>query len=352
MRQFSHFSQRRKTRLLNLSPASIEGPFVGRSGVWIYEDGAKHPAECISCVDQPCRLMGKSESTVEALLGFAADTNSEVCPVGAIGWDSVAEQPVVEANMCIACGLCIAKCPAGAMGLDSDGIAYVAPRNKMSRRTQEVSFRDEETVSRHRAQVKMLPKVRWDVPYFSDSHARVVSKRAATLTETSQIRIVRSALVCIFASAAVRRRGDVHTRADGFYGLRDGTMGSLEVEFGTDSLEAVRATLDDLAVANARYGLPVDASFPLVVMNSLPRERQGYWQVVSDVENVLGIEIFTATLGALLLLVWNQRPLTAELLVKLNPRFDMTSIRGAMEVELGRPIDIKYGAGGILEPEK
>ena len=88
----------------------------------------------------------------------------------------------------------------------------------------------------------------------------------------------------------------------------------------------------------------------LVVCLSFPNKRQGYFQVIKDINRVLGLKIQTISLGALLLLVWNGAQvnfLSREFYVD----FDNLSIRGITEFRLNRRINLSDGKLGILEPE-
>lgn len=73
--------------------------------------------------------------------------------------------------------------------------------------------------------------------------------------------------------------------------------------------------------------------------------------MIKDISNVLNLKIQTLSLGALLILAWN------DIEIGFSQRqfyvdFDNLSIRGVTDSELGRRNNISNGFLGILEPEK
>lgn len=150
------------------------------------------------------------------------------------------------------------------------------------------------------------------------------------------------------------RIGDVYTRMDAVYAGRaewDKTIGVIEVEFGRDTLDASRGILDDIAVLHSRSHINKNTNSALVVCLSFPNRRQGYFQVIKDIKNVLDLEIQTISLGALLLFVWNSS------IINLGKRefytdFDNMSIQVAVENRLGRKVLFPAKFLGILKPEK
>ena len=165
--------------------------------------------------------------------------------------------------------------------------------------------------------------------------------------------LVRNLIIAWNHECAKSRTGDVYTRMDAVYSsnLKPTCKGVVEIEFGRDTLEASRGILDDIAVMHSRNNLDKNDNAALVVCLSFPNKRQGYFQVIKDINRVLGLKIQTISLGALLLLVWNGAQvnfLSREFYVD----FDNLSIRGITEFRLNRRINLSDGKLGILEPEK
>lgn len=351
MSTFEHRGTRKTLRIFSEVPERVVKFTRSEPAQLVFSNGCSCISSCIGCADEPCRILTNDERTIDGLNVFAGDTSSSLCPVNAITWDTALEVPDINPATCIGCGLCVSRCPVGAISV-RDNVAVVATADPASSSSclSTTSFSGGQLLQRE--QVALIPKYELKEPILDDAEVFRVSTALSKASDTIQKTAVRSVLVAARCSVSLSRKGDVHTRMDGTYSTLDGARGSLEVEFGLDSLEAVRASLDDVAVLNSRYDLRKSEQTPFVVCGELPRERQGYWQVVRDIHRVLDMKVRTATVGALLLLVWNSKPLTAAVLDELTPHFESTSIREQIEAVLGRPATIPLGVGGILEPEK
>lgn len=165
--------------------------------------------------------------------------------------------------------------------------------------------------------------------------------------------LVRNLIIALNHECAISRTGDVYTRMDAVYSskIKPACNGVVEIEFGRDTLEASRGILDDIAVMHSRNNLDKKNNAALVVCLSFPNKRQGYFQVIKDINRVLGLKIQTISLGALLLLVWNGVSVNF-LSREFYADFDSLSIRGVTEFRLDRHIALREGKLGILEPEK
>ena len=157
-------------------------------------------------------------------------------------------------------------------------------------------------------------------------------------------------LISLGYNCATSRAGDVYTRMDAVFS-NENSKGVVEIEFGRDTLEASRGILDDIATLQTHYGFKKEDNTALVVCLSFPNKRQGYFQVVKDIKNVLDQSIQTLSLGALLVLTWNDAKVDF-LDNDFYADFDNLSIRSALEKYLHRKINITEGCLGILEPEK
>jgi hypothetical protein len=78
-----------------------------------------------------------------------------------------------------------------------------------------------------------------------------------------------------------------------------------EIETGAGVLESPRALLEDVAVLHSRYGYAVEVIDPVSIILSFPNIRSEYYQVIRDIEKVLGLRCRTITVGALVALLWN-----------------------------------------------
>jgi len=72
-------------------------------------------------------------------------------------------------------------------------------------------------------------------------------------------------------------------------------------------LESPRALMEDVAVLHSRYGYTVGSIDPVSIVLTLPNVRSEYYQVIRDIESVLGLRCRTITVGALVALLWHQQ---------------------------------------------
>lgn len=107
----------------------------------------------------------------------------------------------------------------------------------------------------------------------------------------------------------VPRKGDNSERFDAIVSFPKYKVVT-EVEIpSTAILDAPRNLLDDYAVMHCRKGEDVNKIVPLVVCWDLPNRRTDYWNVVTDINTILGVKIKTISILALALYYWTNTPL-------------------------------------------
>jgi hypothetical protein len=108
---------------------------------------------------------------------------------------------------------------------------------------------------------------------------------------------------------------------------------------------------DDIAVLTSKYDAKKEELIPVIVYLCFPNIRTDYWRVINDIRRVLGVEINTMTIGAMMLLAWNRKKIdfiTKEFYVDI----DSYSIRTVVEQGIGRKIKVSEGHLGIFEVSK
>lgn len=86
---------------------------------------------------------------------------------------------------------------------------------------------------------------------------------------------------------------------------KEGQIGIVEIEIPSiEMLETPRNLLDDIAVGVNRRGMKLETIQPIVICWTYPNKRTDYWNVISDIYNVLGIKIKTISVMALLCDFW------------------------------------------------
>ena len=260
-------------------------------------DGTAGRGSCLGCHDTPCMILSRSDTNLpDVLSDFPSDPATEVCPTRAINWDQVSEAPKVDVSSCIGCGLCAVRCPYGSISLNSTGYAVIESTDPDQLTTKSVDCKVNTTHETPRRIGTIGPS---DIPSLQE-----IPQKFCNLKDTQRKQLVRNLLIESGLKCRVRRQGDTNIRMDGVFVTTDNRMGVLEFEFGNSYLDVPRALLEDLAVLHSRYELDVKTVVPLSVLSQLPNERSEYYQIISDIEKVLGLRIRTITLGVLIVIVW------------------------------------------------
>ncbi len=143
------------------------------------------------------------------------------------------------------------------------------------------------------------------------------------------------------------RSGDVNLRSDLL--LCDSYQAAIvDIEKGSDLLSPPRNILEQNAIFTSRFKIKNCNNF-IVVTNSLPRKRQDYWNVMDDINKVLGIEIVTLSIGALFLMVIKGKKLCIKDFSRLNVKSKLSVRELIGKDELRK---IPFGYKGVLEVEK
>lgn len=225
---------------------------------------------------------------------FPGDPSRDVCPTRAIRWDDGKSAAFVVADDCIGCGLCISRCPYGAVSLTGSLAASVETSDPAELVVVGAAKGDHPDVKRS-GQLATLD-------------ARAAANLPATVGALDDARttlLVRNLLNEVGLNARTRRRGDTNMRIDAVGFSRSERPFVAEIETGAGVLESPRALLEDVAVLHSRYGYAVDGIDPVSVILSFPNVRSEYYQVIRDIEKVLGLRCRTITVGALVGLLWN-----------------------------------------------
>ena len=351
MRVFDERQGTKRIGLLKEIPTSVVH-YPNRAPKWgsISHKGIKDdlPSGCLHCKKPKCMQFRLSQIASD-IVAFAFDRNTNVCPVEALKWDTINNEPIIDQRRCIKCGLCAKMCPLGAIFYN--GEAFTVCHSPLVEMVPD-------TVAYSRMQENQLEQVSdiFHIGYIIKENDTVLEKiysRMQRLRGNTPNLIARNLLIALGNKCAIGRVGDVYTRLDALLETPNGEHGVVEVEFGRDTLDASRGILDDIAVANCRYGIRKNDNHALVICLRLPNERQGYWQVIKDIKKVENIEINTVTVGALLLLMWSFQDFNMEK-DSFYADFDDMSIRKKVDyiLDSDTTVNVSYRKLGILEPEK
>lgn len=288
----------------------------GSSTTTFLADGRHGRGTCLGCGSAPCMQKDEKELALfGALDTFPGDPSLDVCPTRAITWDHDTKSASIDANDCIGCGLCIKRCPYGAISMtdglkahvetdDPDGLLISVP------------------VEQTHPDVKRIgPIAALDAPA-----ALSLPETVGQLDDTRTTLFVRNLFHEIGLNARTRRRGDTNMRIDAVGYSRSERPFVAEIETTMAVLESPRALLEDAAILHSRYGYDLKQIDPLSVILAFPNVRSEYYQVIRDIENVLGLRCRTITIGALIVLLWNHS--------KLDGFTDYDFAFGAEEIDL------------------
>lgn len=309
-------------------------------------DGKIVASCCLNCANPRCMFINEEVVQCTEFSDIAGSVDMYMCPSRAI---SVGDKSIqIDESICSGCGLCARACPVAAIAIE-DGKAKVNAHSK-EQYVKKLPVTDIAIEEQERFLIKCEKiKKQGIIFYENDSAVKYVQNYVRFLNQDKQNIFVRNLLILLGNHATVARKGNVYMRLDGFY-QNENAYGVLEIETGSDVLDVPRAILDDIAVLNSRHGISKKDNKPLAVCLSLPNKRTDYWQVVKDIKDVTGIKIQTITIGALLIMLWNNIEILDFKQFYID--VDNISIRDELERVIGREIQLSIGTDGILETEK
>ena len=185
----------------------------------------------------------------------------------------------------------------------------------------------------------------------SDAHIERLTERISSIGVNSSPKfsnlLTRNLLIGVGWNASMRRAGDTNVRMD-LIAQNKSLIFVTEVEFSDAVIDAPRSVLDGISVLKMRYGLNINLISGLVVVYALPNQRSEYWHVISDIEKILNVRIYTISAAALILLLWEGCTLNWLPFVSL----EKTSIRSDIEKNLNRNLSLTLGIAAALEVPK
>lgn len=347
MRILTEAIKRNHISILRDMPAHIEY-CSGFPTMAHFPNGEVSSLECLGCVKPQCMSFDPHEVMCDEVENFPNDQSLNTCAVNAMQWDFDSDTPIIDTEKCINCGVCMRRCPIGAIYFDRTVKVNRDVTDKVIHKAADV-----DTAVLQTQQIEILNNIARSGVLIeeSDEIFEAIYEKLTNICSNYHNPVVRNLLISLGCQSAMRRIGDVYTRMDAIYSASDDSFGVVEVEFGRDTLDAFRGILDDIAVLFSRYGIAKDANLPLVICLQLPNARQGYWQVVKDVNLVEGITIGTLTIGAMMLLNWNGCQLLPES-VTYYFDYENMNLRSTVSCQTGRRIQLSEKFLGILEPMK
>lgn len=277
-----------------------------------YTDETISNGSCIICSEKFCSKYSEDELTTSSFLSFPHNTSNRVCPTSAISFSINDGRAIISSEKCIGCGLCINRCPTAAISFDMESGKAVV--------TFDDSILSSVNEEEQKAFIASIEKVGRTVssdeikPVFFDKFEKALITMSKQISDLSEI-VVRNTLINMGIPCNVNAAGNNHIRTE-FFGEKDGQfiIGESDI-VNNDTLAIPRRILDDMAVLIGRYNFDKEKVVALSVINGLPNKRTDYYEVVFDINNILGIQIHTVTYHILWLLNY------------LNARLDINDFR-------------------------
>ncbi|WP_072679528.1 4Fe-4S binding protein [Arcobacter sp. LA11] len=308
-------------------------------------------SNCFSCKEPKCMHFSKEELNFDIINEFPSDLEHSVCPSQAITWSIEDSSPSINSDLCISCALCIERCDFGAISFNELNIAEV--NSFESEHYEEVEY-DKETFNEIQEHFNSVDRDNY-INEVLDGHLQNVYSKINEINSKLSLQfpnlISRNLLIILGMESVIRRRGDVNIRMDLLFSDKS-TVGVSEVEFGNDILNSPRNILDNIAVLHSRYNTKKEDLCPLIISYSLPNKRSEYWNVIADIKEVTEYKVYSITLGALLIILWNRKKLDIEKIKEFYTDYSSYSIRSSLEKVLDNTCSISEGELNILEANK
>lgn len=326
----------------------IEDGFSG----FICKDGTKIKGSCASCSSQPCIKYTTSDIEPIAFRSFEKNPTNRVCPTHAI---QINENgcAVIDSKLCIRCGLCLHRCPFSAIQFSILQDYCTVSSISESKYLIESTPSDQETQI---AELSTLPKVvKFDkiTQTFCSDYQQQLRNSVKKVPDLSEI-IVRNSFINLGCPCATKPAGNNHIRTEFFAQIEDkAIIGESEIT-NTDTLSVCRRILDDLSVLISRNGFKYDDLIPVAVINGLPNKRTDFYEVITDINNILGIQISTITYYLLFVLNLFNIPLTISDLKKYVVGKENFSLVEIIQTHISDIMDIDANIedSGNYQPSK
>ncbi|MCT7515024.1 4Fe-4S binding protein [Aliarcobacter cryaerophilus] len=321
-------------------------------GILILNSGESIFSVCMRCDFPLCMNYSKEELSFNIFDEFPLDNVQMVCPSLAITWPHDNPEPIIDEDLCISCGLCIQRCPVNAISYNDEFIAKI--NIQQNSYFIEKNYSNEEFLSI--IQHYILLENKSILKEINNEHIEMVYSKIAEKTSNLSLQfpnlIIRNLFLELGISTAIRRRGDIYMRMDMLFSDSTQNIGIAEIENGRDTLNSPRNILDNIAVLHSRYNFKKENIIPLIVSFSFPNQRTDYWQLIQDIKKITKIEIYSITLGALLILLWKNKKISMDEIKLFYADSDNPSIRQSIKKLIEEDFDIGLGLLGVLEVTK
>lgn len=299
----------------------------------VFKDLSEQDSVCIHCNEFNCI---KNNNEMDSFLDLKNSQNYEICPTDAIKMSS---SGIIEVDneACIGCGLCVTSCPVGAIYLNQNHEAVI------NYDTDEIHFTSS-PISFNNHNIKYENEVIIE----SEEHLSHIIKRINDMDFkiTTINSLVYTGLNKLNLPTYLTRVGDVNTRMDAVGLYKDKNI-VIEIELFAN-LDSPRDVLDDVAVFCSRNSIDKKNVSSAIILTEFPNKRTEFWELISDIKDVVDVDISVIPLTAILLFLWHRKDIKLEdfLLGK-----EKTTTRDVINTTLGRDINLDFPSN-LIEAAK
>ena len=255
----------------------------------VFEDLSEQDSVCIHCKEFSCI---KNNNELDSFLDLKSSQNYDICPTNAIKMSS---SGIIEVDneVCVGCGFCVASCPVGAIYLnknyqavinyDSDEINYA--NSPISFSNCNIQYENEVIVENEEHLSHIIKRI-------NDMDFKITTINSLVYTGLNKLNL----------PTYLTRVGDVNTRMDAV-GLYKGKNIVIEIELSAN-LDSPRDVLDDVAVFCSRNSIDKKNVSGAIILPEFPNKRTEFWELISDIKDVVDVDISVIPLTAILLFVW------------------------------------------------
>lgn len=297
--------------------------------------GEKIQSYCISCNDRPC-INFKLDTVNEITRLFndlPTDRNYKTCPTNSIQWDSHNNAPTINADTCIVCGVCIHNCPVKAIYIENDKveIAYINKENLFQ-------------------QIDVSPDTLIDGEYakITESLLEKITTKIIEYKQKGELNpnlLVRNLLLSLGWKAVSYKEGVQYSSIDVLAKKEEFNL-AVEVELDNQLIDTPRNLITYLALLVKRHQWDKNNTKLLSVGMNLPNNREEYWNVINDIDEILNIKINVSTIPYLIYLLLTRRELEI-----VNDNLFLTKEKTLRNNDNSLD-EIPLGYLGIFEPYK
>ncbi|MEO2063246.1 MAG: 4Fe-4S binding protein [Christiangramia sp.] len=260
-----------------------------------FSNGTTEKGTCINCHSKPCLNLPKNYLNNHIIDGLPHNNDPRVCPVNAISYNG---KDGIEINSdCIGCGLCMTRCPIGGIEYDNYNQSF-----KVSKTDSEYFvLADSSQQASVESTYLRITEVSKDfhtskIPLELTNNLQEGLRKKSLRFPDLELIMIRNYLLSLGIKSTISAKGNIDSRMDFTAELDEYTIPGESSVQGNDILGLPRRILEDISWLHNRIGIPKQKQIPLLIINEFPRKRSDFYEVISDIENVLGIEIKVLTL--------------------------------------------------------